>query len=207
MVRTWPHVDDSGLPPARGAMASPWTWNRHLPMTIYRSHETYSECAWKAHHSCSVCVKDNTLKPTPFHRDVLCWLSYHFFLWHIKICSLALGGGMLQPSALGPLQKLFLLKGYFCKGPPYDLFLSWPFTFHFGLVGLLGLDFLSFWPCRLLGLAGGILWLFVALWAFRGLSFCSLWPSGPVASFLFGLAFWVFILVFWAFRGCIFLLL
>ena len=87
-------------------------------------------------------MKDNTLKLEPFHREVLCW--------HVK-----------------PLQELFLLTGYSCKGPPYDLLTMWPLgfsfpfilafsafivvilafwaftSFHFGLMGLL---FLSFWP-------------------------------------------------------------
>ena len=64
---------------------------------------------------------------------------------------------MLTP--WNPLQKLFLLRGVFCKGPPFDLLTFWPcrpsfpfilalwafICFHFGLVGL---TFLSFWPCR-----------------------------------------------------------
>ena len=156
--------------------ASPWAWNRRLPMTIYRSHETFSECARKAHHSCSVCVKDNTLKPEPFHREGVCW--------HVK-----------------PLQELFLLTGHFCKGPPYDLLTMWPFgpsfpfilafwafiSFHFWLV------WAATWgPPQKLPKTVRVLMKFKKiLSAPKPAAFWNFWPSRP--SFLFILAFWAFI--------------
>ena len=88
---------------------------------------------------------------------------------------------MLTP--WNPLQKLFLLRGVFCKGPPFDL--------------------LTFWPCRpsfpfILALWAFILalWAFIlALWALLsfhfglvGLHFLSFWHCWP--SFPFILAFW-----------------
>ena len=111
-------------------------------------------------------MKDNTLKLEPFHHDVLCW--------HVK-----------------PLQELFLLTGYSCKGPPYDLLTMsplgpsfpcilafWAFiSFHFGL---LGLHFLLFWPF------GPSFPCILAFWAcicfyfgLLGLHFLSFWPFGP----------------------------
>ena len=126
----------------------------------------------------------------------------------------------------GPLALYFGLLGLHCGllGLHFGLLLlQFPFGlsgFHFGLLllqfGLSGFHF------RILGLEGGILWLFVAFWAFRGgilLLFVPFWAFIWsilllfVASFLFGLAFWVFISVFWgfilalwAFRGGILLL-
>ena len=124
-------------------------------------------------------MKDNSLKPEPFHRGGVCWLStisscgtLRFAPWHLEVvcCNLL---------PWGPLQKLFLLKGYFCKGSPLRPFCIAAFYLSFCLVGLLGLHFLSFWPC------GPSFPFILALWAFISFHFglfrASFWGVPPTS--------------------------
>ena len=171
-------------------------------------------------------MKDNTLKPEPFHRKVLCW--------HVKPYK---SFSFLRVTFVRVPPTTFLYRGLL----PFILAL-WAFiSFHFGLVGLLGLHFLSFWPCGpsfpfIFGVVGLD---FLAFWPFPGqllggpptscqklsvfpishakniaaprpAPFSNFWPSGP--SFPFILALWAFIsfhfgllrlhfLSFWPFPG------
>ena len=119
------------------------------------------------------------------------------------------------------------------SGPPPTSCQKWPVCptslqwiyqrqdrLHFAVFSLLGLYFLSFWPCRpsfpcILALWAFIILTFWALWAFMslhfglvGLHFLAFWPCGP--SFPCILALWVFISLrfgllgfhFLAFRLC-----
>ena len=93
--------------------------------------------------------------------------------------------------AKNPVKFAFLYNKFNCPGPGsiFQFFAFCAFIFHFGL---LGLYFLSLWPC------GPLFPFILAFWAFisfhfglLGLDFLSFWPSGP--SFPFILALWAFI--------------
>ena len=101
------------------------------------------------------------------------------------------------PLSQGPIQRIYQRRGR----SDFPIFgLAGVDFLHFGFVRL---HFLSFWPSgpsfwllglhfglwgvhfATSGLEGGILWLFVSFWAFRGVSFCSLRlfePSGGYPS-------------------------
>ena len=151
-------------------------------------------------------------------RGGILWLFVSFWaLRGVSFCSLRLfepSGGILhnfEPPTVGPPHKL--PKTVRFPKVPYKEFISavaeWIFqflglwsliffilalctfiSFRFGLLGLhfsLSASILAFGAPR--ALRGGILWLFVSFWAFRGAPFCSLrlfGPSGGYPSQLWG---------------------